>query len=857
MNRKIIAILLSLAVCCSIFGIVPASAAINPSTNVTPSGKGAMNSVFSGTVNWYRGTGDGVNDAAFVENLVATASPDYYLINGESAAETKGYKDLNRTGSYTSSSSNLRDWLKYCDAENDTHQDNWYSPQTLVETVDVYSDNTRAELVSSTSQKKLRNNRQSSFAFTNGSNTGYGYDSQGAYYYTNANDKTRPASNPMIPYAYEDIVYSFATGTKVSDILFGTQYDEGYLRSSNYKVYVANDKATLFSDSNEVYHYINDGGSVDTYVQHLHFNSAISATYVGIRIMDPLPNARTYAAYYPCSRVSIMQIYGETGLTVTGGTGVDAYNKSINTARSLILYKKPTSRIKFNASNLNDKYFGISDPNVSGYEGQGGEFSLTNVQYMSRDALWGSHQVQFVEEVGGKKQIINDESRLYIQANYAFDAAAKVQKIGIYGHNSNDLTPYHFKLSFANTEAELFSSTATTYDIVNENGYHYLNITLPKAAEAKCFGIRVICGVMPAAVNRSLALDAFYGRIGHIAVEGAYVSSLNGSVTASSEVEGINASVVYDGVADKNGKYIPGTTATISVDKTELAVGGDYYVFKGWYKGDALVSSEAEYKVDLNNEIQAFVAKFDQTIEKKAVNFYGRDGKSVYSTYVALGETISASDLDAALRAANKFYGYIPAGWNDDVTSLIISDETNINVVYKRNQGLNCKVTYNGASVDADGFDAKVTLNNSSEVLWKINGEKYSIGTSAVLYTCGDMAVTTEALGSIDKNAPFVSIINTKINGTDIIAFATVYQGNKTIKKLGIKFTSGVNYDIANKDWTSAVIGNLSYVDSSVEDIDIMSVLTNVSLGKTRLLQAYAIFSDDSEVYGETVTINT
>ncbi len=550
-----------------------------------------------------------------------------------------------------------------------------------------------------------------------------------------------------------------------------------------------------------------------------------------------------------CSLFAMPSVSAQTQVSVSGGTGVESYHNAIDTTKSLILHKKPISKIKYDSANPSSTYFNI-------YESDG-ETILTDDKYNSGNVLWGRYEFSFMEEIAGVKTIINDENRFYVQLNYALDGVADITKVGIYGHNSNDLTPYHFKVSFANTAGELFSNTATTYDVYNESGNHYMVVSLPQAAEAKYFGIRVICGVMPAATNRALGLNQFYGRIGHISLEGTYKSPVNKDVTASSEVEGINASVAFSGgVTDKLGNYASGAKATLSLDKTELTDGNKVYKFKGWYQGDVLVSSSAEYTVPLTESAQSFVAKFEYTIDRYSVKFIGRSGKVDYVVTVDSGEKVTQNDITAALSAAGGYYGYKAVGLERNIASETITANCEVAVVYERDKSLACAVTYNGAPVAADGFDAKVSLTNTNEVVWYINGEKYSVGSSCVLYTCGDMTVTTKALGSTDKNAPFVSIIQTLSKDGNMYAFATAYEGNKTISELGVVFTSTINADIQNSDWTEAVLLNVSYAKAKVNDIDIMAVLTDVSEGKDRLAQAYAKFSDGTTVYSATKTIN-
>ena len=99
MQKKLLALLLSVSLIASLFACIPMSAfAAEPGNNVTPEGKGTLANGIEGSVTWYAQT-NGANDAAVALEVLPTEGSE--MINENIVGTSAGYV-LQADGSYAS-----------------------------------------------------------------------------------------------------------------------------------------------------------------------------------------------------------------------------------------------------------------------------------------------------------------------------------------------------------------------------------------------------------------------------------------------------------------------------------------------------------------------------------------------------------------------------------------------------------------------------------------------------------------------------------------------------------------------------------------------------------------------------------
>ena len=162
----------------------------------------------------------------------------------------------------------------------------------------------------------------------------YGWDKDGYYYYDYYNEdgyntphafgeKTNSSSVKLRdksvkhPHSYETYTYEFPRGTVLKDVVLANSNSPEY-RSSYYEIYATKGKqADLYNPENRIAVY--DGveeKSNNAFASHYTFNEPIEATYVGLKLIDPLSSVRTALAgtYYTAARIWMLKFYGTEGV---------------------------------------------------------------------------------------------------------------------------------------------------------------------------------------------------------------------------------------------------------------------------------------------------------------------------------------------------------------------------------------------------------------------------------------------------------------------------------------------------------------------------------------------------------------
>ena len=129
-----------------------------------------------------------------------------------------------------------------------------------------------------------------------------------------------------------------------------------------------------------------------------------------------------------------------------------------------------------------------------------------------------------IYENGRLVDIKQDENQLYIDLKYSLGGQATIDKMTVYGHSSNILSIYKFRVSFANTPDELFTSDAILTSDIMENLDAAFDISPKEDIKARYVGLRVISAVTPEIYDSTSSVltneTASYLRIANISVFG-------------------------------------------------------------------------------------------------------------------------------------------------------------------------------------------------------------------------------------------------------------------------------------------------------------------------------------------------
>ncbi len=220
------------------------------------------------------------------------------------------------------------------------------------------------------------------------------------------------------------------------------------------------------------------------------------------------------------------------------------------------------------------------------------------------------------------------------------------------------------------------------------------------------------------------------------------------------------------------------------------------------------------------------------------VTFNDYNGSKLFETRVQAGK--SAEAVANEVKALAVRYGYTFSAWDGDTS--VINANSVFTAVYVRNIEPDYTLTIDGEPVAEMAFDAKITVKNAQKVLWTVNGQKYHIGETAVMYAFGDMSVASEELGELDENKAFVSLLGTVKENGKFVAFVHVYKGAEEISEFGAYFWNTEN-EVSFK--------KLSFTSGN----DVMATLYGIGAGKGRGVKAYATING-TDIYSETSDTN-
>ena len=358
------------------------------------------------------------------------------------------------------------------------------------------------------------------------------------------------------------------------------------------------------------------------------------------------------------------------------------------------------------------------------------------------------------------------------------------------------------------THADFKTTNGCPYNLDDASGKYYYDIIWDIGYKAILSDIILLNGNLTGTnANRRLADTAIYA-MNDLSELGSD-SALLGRYTLSSGNAKLRHHVTFEG----------GFTAR-------------YIVFRIYNIGSATSSRYARI------EFNAFGTAAEEIVPpviEHNVTFYDNKEVPVYTTTVIDGETAAAA-AEAAEAALASNNGYTFLGWSGDTEAAITAD-TDFTAVYERDISTTYSLEINGESSETLAFDSKITLNAREKVLWKVNGQKFSIGNSAIAYAFGNIEITSEDASALDENEPFVSLLHTvkDVEGGQFIAFIRLYDPNGEATEFGASFWNALQETPSKFKTVAFNAGN-----------DAMATLYGIPEGASRAVKAYAIIGEET-----------
>ncbi len=467
----------------------------------------------------------------------------------------------------------------------------------------------------------------------------------------------------------------------------------------------------------------------------------------------------------------------------------------------------------------------------------------------------------FAKGSGEDRTYIDDESARYYQQTYTLDGQADISAFAVAWHVTSALVTSHFKVSIANSKEDLFTDEAVyTKEYTDNTKNVILNNFDGTSVRGKYFAIRVICGVQK--TNNTYDANACYIRIARLGLLGEYVNVDDGTGsgnTASHNLDSdqlsiepvsVNNPAPAQGAAkDWNSKYAQGMyhstyTASESTEYTD----GTPYVFKGWYKGEQLVSNNASVTA-----AGALTAKY--ALPEYKVTFKDKKGTVIKETNVQYG-------LNADAPTAPAIYGYNFNGWSASVQD--IKADTTVTPTYTRNNNLKGTLTVNEQNMGEYAFDKRIELTSKTEVLWEMNEEHLAKGTTATFYALPcDMDVTTSVTDDEPNAASVIGQVKeTNADGTkNITAFIRNNKANITDSGVILGNITGTNIQpealksCIDKTNAENKANGVQVVKTGITAADYMVTFNGVGSTNTRFAMPYVVVNGEV-VLGTWVQIN-
>lgn len=332
-----------------------------------------------------------------------------------------------------------------------------------------------------------------------------------------------------------DYVIDFGASSEISGLLVSAY---GAHSVGAYSVYVSNSVDDIF-DGTPILVYESSTAKNENTAAHifkLGEKKAIITKYIGVRVAAIQPkgysNDATYTQSLRLSELAVFGTLGEVEYEVSGDTLSPAqYCESVAMKDSLIADKEPILRKYTNTTLVeDDPKYSVGDKNVpvlisNASTASGVGYSPTNSKNISTagNVLIGNGgYVNFAyKDANDKWQVYQDASKMSVRLGYYLGGPTVVEEVSNYFHFNVNGTTYKYRLSFANTTADLFGGDAVyNTDVIVNGAYNYnMSVKLKKKIVAKYVGIEIISGITPAN-PASYGISNSYARMAHIDVFG-------------------------------------------------------------------------------------------------------------------------------------------------------------------------------------------------------------------------------------------------------------------------------------------------------------------------------------------------
>ncbi len=320
-----------------------------------------------------------------------------------------------------------------------------------------------------------------------------------------------------------DIVFNLMGEAKINAFLFaGCNESNNTLYTEEYAIFASDEFATLYNDSNKIYHYEN---TAKTGAQYFSFSEEIEAKYFGIRIykgvtQDLSAKDRPYSG----ARIRELAIFGTC--ENVNDKDPDSFVNATVCINSLKSSSNLSSYIKANTTENPPKNGTFL---VLGNDGEGIKTGATHNYATDNDIIDGNVATHSDINVRNADGFIlnmrqNGDVKEYIDEVYydivlSLAGSSEVEKIFLAHHAEEGLRTYEYEIYISETYESLFNSANKKFAYVNEKKSQYQTFVLDEAQTASFVGVRIL-KALP--LDTSYGVETAYPRIAEIAVFGKY-----------------------------------------------------------------------------------------------------------------------------------------------------------------------------------------------------------------------------------------------------------------------------------------------------------------------------------------------
>ncbi len=430
--------------------------------------------------------------------------------------------------------------------------------------------------------------------------------------------------------AYVDITFNFPAEATVNNILLASS-QEGNLGNgrqiNEYKVYAGNELSSLYTNANVKAHYNPDCAETATHAQYITFGEAISAKYIGIRILNCTKDQSSYSHI----RMREVALIGELVIPEEFKAISDIYVQPCIDALDT----------DYNLLNATDYVLSTSPtPGTVSAVGKTGDndetaFSIRSYGAAGNDIV--DHEItrlnadlSGVEFHSGNGQASGMYTDRYVKLTVALLHEANIDKFFI-SHAPGDayasLRTYEYEVYASDSYEDLYDIDNKYWSFVNDSAKQNQVYEFPETITASFVGIKILKGV-----QENCAIGSSYARIAEVALFGEYnVPYYDYTVTSPANA----------GAVDLSGNVFTGRIIEASAP---ICYNG--YTLRGW----TINGSALEHTYDIDNNISN--VSFEMNEDKDVVAVYTPDD----TEFTGKKYIISADKTKVLVPAGQIFY---------------------------------------------------------------------------------------------------------------------------------------------------------------------------------------------------------